>query len=218
MEIVRSYFEQFNTLRFEGMAEKFWHPEIEYREDPIWPEASTFRGADEVLGAFKGYEEVMGAYQVTVEHILTAASSLESSFAQPGAERRVASRTNIVGATWSGSKVNGSSTFRPSTPLTRPSKPPGLKSRRCHRRTSTRIVHPGMRLGLLFPLYLVVGVLVAAGILGSESSYFSGLSNLEELVELVLAVLLWPLVLLDVNVNIGDINIGGGDSDAGGGK
>jgi hypothetical protein len=33
---------------------------------------------------------------------------------------------------------------------------------------------------------------------------------------MVLAVLLWPLVLLDVNVNIGDINIGGGDSGGGG--
>ncbi|MEK6278649.1 MAG: hypothetical protein AABM29_11625 [Actinomycetota bacterium] len=72
-----------------------------------------------------------------------------------------------------------------------------------------------MRSGLLF-LYLVVGVLVAAGIIGSEGNYFSGLSNLEEIAEMVLAVLLWPLVLLDVNVNIGDINIGGGDSGGGG--
>ena len=77
-----------------------------------------------------------------------------------------------------------------------------------------------MRFGLFSLIYLAVGVLVAAGIIGSEGSYFSGLSNLEEFVEMVLAVLLWPLVLLDVNVNIGDINIGGGDSgggDSGGG-
>ncbi|MEK6273576.1 MAG: hypothetical protein AABM42_13180 [Actinomycetota bacterium] len=66
-----------------------------------------------------------------------------------------------------------------------------------------------MRFGLLL-LYLAVGVLVAAGIIGSEGNYFSGLSTLEETAEMVLAVLLWPLVLLDVNVNIGDINIGGG--------
>ncbi|MEK6277803.1 MAG: hypothetical protein AABM29_07315 [Actinomycetota bacterium] len=73
-----------------------------------------------------------------------------------------------------------------------------------------------MRSGLFF-LYLVVGVLVAAGIIGSEGNYFSGLSNLEEIAEMVLAVLLWPLVLLDVNVNIGDINIGGGGSGGGSG-
>jgi len=72
-----------------------------------------------------------------------------------------------------------------------------------------------MRPGLFFLLYLVVGVLVAAGIIGSEGSYFSGLSNLEEIAEMVLAILLWPLVLLDVNINIGDINIGGGDSGGG---
>lgn len=67
-----------------------------------------------------------------------------------------------------------------------------------------------MRSGLFFPLYLVIGVLVAASVIGGEGNYFSGLSSLEEFVEMVLAVLLWPLVLLDINVNIGDINIGGG--------
>lgn len=72
-----------------------------------------------------------------------------------------------------------------------------------------------MRSGLFFLVYLVVGLLVAAGIVGDESSYFSSLSNLEEIAEMVLAVLLWPLVLLDVNVNIGDVNIGGGDAGAG---
>jgi uncharacterized membrane protein YgcG len=85
---------------------------------------------------------------------------------------------------------------------------------------SNAYISADVRFGLFSLLYLVVGVLVAAGIIGSEGSYFSGLSNLEELVEMVLAVLLWPLVLLDVNVNSGDINIGGGDSgggDSGGG-
>ena len=71
-----------------------------------------------------------------------------------------------------------------------------------------------MRSGLFFVLYLVIGVLVAAGIVGSERDYFSGLSNLEETAEMILAVVLWPLVLLGVNINIGDINIGG---DSGGG-
>lgn len=71
-----------------------------------------------------------------------------------------------------------------------------------------------MRFGLVL-LYLAVGVLVAAGIIGSEGNYFSGLSTLEETAEMVLAVVLWPLVLLDVNVNIGDINIGGSDSGGG---
>lgn len=78
-----------------------------------------------------------------------------------------------------------------------------------------------MRSSLFFVLYLVVGVLVAAGVLGDQGNYFSNLDSLEQIVEMVLAVLLWPLVLLEVNINIGDINIGGGDSgggDSGGGN
>ena len=54
-----------------------------------------------------------------------------------------------------------------------------------------------MRSGFFFLIYLVVGVLAAASIIGSERDYFSGLGNLEEFAEMVLAVLLWPLVLLE---------------------
>ncbi len=74
-----------------------------------------------------------------------------------------------------------------------------------------------MRLGFFSLLYLLVGVLVATSVLGDAGNYFSGLSTIEELVELILAVLLWPLVLLDVGVSIGDIDIGGGDSGGGSG-
>ncbi len=71
-----------------------------------------------------------------------------------------------------------------------------------------------MRFGLVSVIYIVVGVLVAAGIIGNEGNYFSGLSNVEEVIEMLLAVFLWPLVLLDVSMNIGD---GGGGADEGGG-
>ena len=40
-------------------------------------------------------------------------------------------------------------------------------------------------------LYLVIGVVVAA-----DRNYFSGIGNLKEVVEAILAVVLWPLVLL----------------------
>jgi len=75
-----------------------------------------------------------------------------------------------------------------------------------------------VRFGLFSLLYLLVGVLVATSVLGDARNYFSGLSTIEELVELILAVLLWPLVLLDVNLSIGDIDIGGGDSGGGSGE
>jgi hypothetical protein len=60
-----------------------------------------------------------------------------------------------------------------------------------------------MRSGGLLTVYIVVGILVAAGVIGSEQNYFSDLGNLEQIAEMVLAVLLWPLVLFDVNINIG---------------
>lgn len=82
-----------------------------------------------------------------------------------------------------------------------------------------------MRLGGLFLIYLVVGLLVAGDVIGNEGNYFSGISNLEEVAELVLAVLLWPLVLLDVNINLGGSESGAtssgsssGGSTGGGGK
>ena len=58
-------------------------------------------------------------------------------------------------------------------------------------------------------IYIVVGILVAAGVIGNEPNYFSNLDNLEEILEMVIAVLLWPLVLLDVNINIGGAETGG---------
>lgn len=44
-------------------------------------------------------------------------------------------------------------------------------------------------------LYLIVGVVVAA-----DRNFFRGIGNIEEVVEAVLAVVLWPLVLLGVNM------------------
>ena len=72
-----------------------------------------------------------------------------------------------------------------------------------------------MRSSLFFTIYIIVGILVAAGIIGDEGNYFSNLDNLEEIAEMVLAILLWPLVLLSVNVSIGDVNIGGGGESSG---
>lgn len=58
-----------------------------------------------------------------------------------------------------------------------------------------------MRWGLI--IYFVIGVFVAAGVLGDEPNHFAQLDNLEEIIELILAVLLWPLVLIGVDINLG---------------
>ena len=76
-----------------------------------------------------------------------------------------------------------------------------------------------MRFSLFFVIYIVVGVLVAAGIIGDEGNYFSGMNSLEEVLNMILAVFLWPLVLLGVHFHIGISTNGGSGHNAGrGGK
>ena len=41
------------------MAERWFHPEVEYVEDPSWPGSSTFHGRDRVRRTFEGYTELL---------------------------------------------------------------------------------------------------------------------------------------------------------------
>ena len=54
-------------------------------------------------------------------------------------------------------------------------------------------------------IYLVIGVIVAA-----NKKYLGDIGSVGDVLNLVLAILLWPLVLLGVDFNI---KIGGGDDD-----
>jgi hypothetical protein len=46
-------------------------------------------------------------------------------------------------------------------------------------------------------IYVVIGVAVAA-----DNKYFKNIDDVEAVISAVLAVLLWPLVLFDVNLHI----------------
>jgi hypothetical protein len=61
-------------------------------------------------------------------------------------------------------------------------------------------------------VYLVVGVIVA-----SAQGYLGDLGGLGEVVNLLLAVVLWPLLLIgvDFNIKIGNDNDGGRDRNSG---
>ncbi|MBA2536276.1 MAG: hypothetical protein H0V20_02435 [Actinobacteria bacterium] len=50
---------------------------------------------------------------------------------------------------------------------------------------------------ILFLVYLVIGFVVA-----TNRNYLDSLDSLREVISAVLAVVLWPLVLLGVNLNI----------------
>lgn len=54
----------------------------------------------------------------------------------------------------------------------------------------------GLR-SLLMVVYVIVGVIVAA-----NRDYLAGLDTIREIVSALLAILLWPLVLLGVNLRI----------------
>ncbi len=51
---------------------------------------------------------------------------------------------------------------------------------------------------LLTIIYVVIGIFVAI-----DNKYFENVDDIEAVISAVLAVLLWPLVLFDVNLMIG---------------
>jgi succinate dehydrogenase/fumarate reductase cytochrome b subunit len=61
-------------------------------------------------------------------------------------------------------------------------------------------VYRGPGLGAF--IYLVVGILVAAGVIGDQN-YLSDVNTFKEVIDAILAVLLWPLVLLGVHFHVG---------------
>jgi hypothetical protein len=52
--------------------------------------------------------------------------------------------------------------------------------------------------GILFLVYIVLGILVAA-----TNGYFRNLGGIRSIISMVLAILLWPLVLAGVDIQIG---------------
>jgi ketosteroid isomerase-like protein len=53
-------------------VERWWHPEIEYVEDPKWPGSSEFRGREEVLRVWNSYLEVFRTVRMEVQEVLEA--------------------------------------------------------------------------------------------------------------------------------------------------
>src|SRR5215203_92887 len=74
-EVVRNAFEGGGARGLQQTAETYWHPEVEYEEDPRWPGASRYKGRDAVLRCFQAYMEALGREEdltVTVERVFDA--------------------------------------------------------------------------------------------------------------------------------------------------
>jgi hypothetical protein len=61
------------------------------------------------------------------------------------------------------------------------------------------------RTRLIVIVYLVIGIIVAA-----SKDYFDSIDNIEGIISAALVVVLWPLLLLDVNLRIGRLDDDGG--------
>jgi ketosteroid isomerase-like protein len=57
-------------------AERWWHAEIEYVEDPKWPGSRTYRGLDDVIEAWNGYLEVLGSADFQIEDVIDAGNEV----------------------------------------------------------------------------------------------------------------------------------------------
>ena len=66
--------------------------------------------------------------------------------------------------------------------------------------------------GLIILLYLVIGVIVAVA-----QGYFQKLGNISSILELLVAIVLWPLILFGVDINIGGVEGGNGNGGGNGG-
>jgi hypothetical protein len=66
---------------------------------------------------------------------------------------------------------------------------------------------PGPGLGV--SIYIIVGILVAAGVIGNDN-YLAHVNTFKEVIDAILAVILWPLVLLGVHFHVGGSGGGGG--------
>jgi hypothetical protein len=64
--------------------------------------------------------------------------------------------------------------------------------------------------GVIVLIYIVVGVIVAA-----MNEYLQNLGNITSVLELIVAVVAWPLVLAGIDINFAG---GGGGNDGGGGS
>jgi hypothetical protein len=67
--------------------------------------------------------------------------------------------------------------------------------------------------GLIVAIYLVVGVVVAI-----TKGYFNNIAGVGDVIDLLVAIVLWPLILFGVEINISGVDGGGNGGNGGGGN
>ena len=58
-----------------ALTERWFHPEVEYVEDPSWPGSTTHHGREAVQRAFEGYGDILSG-EFMVEQVRTGSDGL----------------------------------------------------------------------------------------------------------------------------------------------
>ena len=144
VEVVRAWLdawvEWFNSERDRDrlalVASDYMAPTVTYEEDPVWPDAGTYRGLDAVLRRFADYIDLVHIERVEPGEVVDAGELVvaEVRIAMLGADEGEA-----VEFLWTYTlrvEEVASHTSEPGTTKVKPSKPPGCGNRGCRGRTS----------------------------------------------------------------------------------
>jgi ketosteroid isomerase-like protein len=71
VEITRRFVEDFNRSGVDALVD-FYDPEIEYREDPKFPQAEVYRGRDAVVGQAREFYASFSEYRIEIEDLFGA--------------------------------------------------------------------------------------------------------------------------------------------------
>jgi ketosteroid isomerase-like protein len=71
-QFVRRMYDAFLSEGFETAAHRFFAPDIEYHDDPQWPDSGAHHGRDAVIARFLEVIEVLGVHSASVERVVDA--------------------------------------------------------------------------------------------------------------------------------------------------
>ena len=129
---LRQVYEAVNSGDLDGIMECF-HDDVEYLP---FEESETLHGLDAVRRYFEGWLDTWDPFQVEPTEFLVRGATM-SSPERPlkGGARAAASRSPCRAGRYRSCAMALSFAGTSSWTVTRPSKPPGSRSRRCRRRT-----------------------------------------------------------------------------------
>src|SRR5215213_7941396 len=93
VEVARRLWKQLTQAAATGQPEALrdsgWDPEVEYVEDPKWPGAGVYRGAQAIEARFAEYLDVLGSTDMRLVHLVEAGDTVISIFRAGGESAQI---------------------------------------------------------------------------------------------------------------------------------